>query len=117
MAALGRHILTDFYGCDPAILDDEKAVERILLQAAGVCGATVVGVSLHRFAPQGVSGVVLIAESHIAIHTWPENRFAAIDIFTCGPIDHLLAYKFLLEAFGAQSGSIVEINRGIDGLV
>jgi spermidine synthase len=117
MAALGRHILADFYGCNPEILDSEEEVKNLLIGAAQASGATIVGASFHRFAPQGVSGMVLIAESHLAIHTWPENGFAAVDIFTCGPIEPLVAYRFLLEAFQAQSGSLVEVNRGIEGLV
>ncbi len=117
MTALGRHLLADFYGCEPTTLDSVEEVEMALLEAARKSGATVVGSSFHRFAPQGVSGVVLIAESHIAIHTWPEHGFAAVDIFTCGPsVNPVVAYQYLYEVFGAKNGSLVEINRGIAGL-
>ncbi len=82
--ALGRHILCEAYGCDPEVLNDRKVVEQIMVDAALLTGAEVREVAFHKFSPQGVSGVVVISESHLAIHTWPELGYAAIDVFTCG---------------------------------
>lgn len=83
MTALGCHLLAEFSGCDPARLSDLEHVTQAMLAAAEASGATVVAQSFHHFSPLGVSGVVIIAESHLAIHTWPEHRFAAVDFFTC----------------------------------
>jgi len=82
--ALGRHLLLELRECNVAVLDDLKYLENALVSAAKDSGATVLDKSFHHFAPQGVSGVVLIAESHLSLHTWPEHAYAAVDIFTCG---------------------------------
>ncbi|MDA8020998.1 MAG: adenosylmethionine decarboxylase [Thermoanaerobaculia bacterium] len=96
--AFGSHVLLDVWGVEQAILDDPDALRRHMSEAARRGGATVVEERFHRFAPQGVSGVVVLAESHVAVHTWPEHGFAALDVFTCGHpdmtrriADHLLA--------------------------
>ena len=80
----GRHFLVDFIGCDPDTISVLEITREIFLRAAQESKATIVGQSFHQFEPIGVSGVLLIAESHFSIHTWPENRFAGVDIFTCG---------------------------------
>ena len=82
--ALGTHLLLEMNECDPMLLDDMAMVKEVLLAAAEEAGATVVGEVFHKFSPVGVTGIVCIAESHISIHTWPEHRYAAVDIFTCG---------------------------------
>jgi len=82
--ALGRHLLLDLNDCDKEVLNDLSFLRNTLVAAAIDCGATVLGESFHPFQPQGVSGVVVIAESHLSIHTWPEYGYAAVDIFTCG---------------------------------
>jgi S-adenosylmethionine decarboxylase len=84
MPILGTHTLAEFYECDPVALDNLDMIRQVLLEAAQRAGATIVGNVFHRFLPQGVTGVVLLAESHVAIHTWPECRYAAVDLFTCG---------------------------------
>ncbi|MCS7030506.1 MAG: adenosylmethionine decarboxylase, partial [Gloeomargarita sp. SKYG116] len=84
MHALGRQILVEFYQCDPEVLNDEARICHILLEAVRRSKATIVTDSFHSFSPYGVSGVVVIAESHVAIHTWPEFGYAAVDIFTWG---------------------------------
>ncbi|MCD6443029.1 MAG: adenosylmethionine decarboxylase, partial [Thermotogae bacterium] len=84
MKSLGRHLLAEFYDCDPNILRDLETIREYLKEAAEVANATIVNWTFHQFSPQGVSGVVVIAESHLAIHTWPEYRYAAVDLFTCG---------------------------------
>ena len=113
MEALGRHVLVDFYGCSPALLDDAGHLEQALNQAARAAGATVLNSTFHRFSPCGVTGVLAIQESHLAIHTWPEHAFAAVDLFTCGQtLDPWQACALLKEALGAAQGKAVELHRG-----
>ncbi|MEJ2542908.1 MAG: adenosylmethionine decarboxylase [Calditrichaceae bacterium] len=91
--ALGRHLLLELYECDSNLLNNTNAIETILTESARIAEATIVETSFHHFSPYGVSGVVVIAESHITIHTWPEHDYAAIDIFTCDDemvIDHIV---------------------------
>lgn len=114
MRALGRHLLVDLYGCNPELLKKIDAVREILVQAAKACKATVVDVAFHEFSPFGVSGVVVIAESHLSIHTWPEYQYAAVDIFTCGEtIDPERAVEHIAARFGCPHPSIVEVKRGM----
>jgi S-adenosylmethionine decarboxylase proenzyme len=111
--ALGRHLLVEFYNCDAATLDDVAGVEASMNRAAVDCGATIVQSTFHRFQPYGVSGVVVISESHLAIHTWPEFGYASVDLFTCGDtVDPLVAYEVLKKAFNAQCVEINMIQRG-----
>ena len=81
---LGQHVLAEFFECDPNILNSNDKVEKYMIDAALECGATIVQKCFHMFNPYGVSGVVIISESHLAIHTWPELGYAAVDLFTCG---------------------------------
>ena len=112
--ALGRHILCEAYGCDAQVINDLDAVQRIMVDAAIVSGAEVREVAFHRFSPQGVSGVVVISESHLAIHTWPELGYAAIDVFTCGEdVNPWDACNYMVEHFKAQTTTAQEVRRGI----
>lgn len=112
--ALGRHILCEAFGCDYDLINDRATVERIMVQAALEAGAEVREVAFHQFSPQGVSGVVVISESHLAIHTWPEIGFAAIDVFTCGDrVDPWEACNFLIKSFKAQNATTTEVKRGV----
>ena len=114
MNALGKHLLLELKDCDKGVLNDVSLLRGALLAAASECGATVLGESFHRFSPQGVSGVVIIAESHLFIHTWPECGYAAVDIFTCGDsVQPEKAAQKLIKELGAKSHSILEIQRGI----
>lgn len=111
---LGRHILCEAFGCDPELINDRQTVEDIMVQAALEAGAEVREVAFHQFSPQGVSGVVVISESHLAIHTWPEIGFAAIDVFTCGDsVDPWEACDFLVSRFKAQNATTTEVKRGV----
>lgn len=113
MSALGRHILAEFYGCPPETLNDIHAIERTMVDAALEAGAEVREVAFHKFSPQGVSGVVVISESHLAIHTWPELGYAAVDVFTCGQtVDPWVSCNYLKEHFTAERMSSQEILRG-----
>ncbi len=114
MKALGRQILVEFYGCEARVLDDVETIARHMRQAALVAGATIVKDVFHHFNPQGVSGTVVIAESHLAIHTWPEYGYAAVDLFTCGEtVDPWRAFAYLKEALGATNVSSTELRRGL----
>ena len=109
-AVTGKQHIIELYQCDEHILDDIKAVEAIMLQAAEASGATVVAHKFHQFAPQGVSGAVIVAESHLAIHTWPEYNYCSVDIFTCGDhTDNLAALQVLKRALNSQSHTFVEV--------
>ena len=113
-AYLGRHILAEFFDCDPNVLNNPALVEKYMLDAALECGATIVNKCFHLFAPHGVSGVVIISESHLAIHTWPEFGYAAVDLFTCGTkCDPKVAYEFLRKVFNSKKASFTELKRGI----
>jgi S-adenosylmethionine decarboxylase len=112
--ALGRHLLLELRDCNKAVLDDLKYLENALVYAAIEAGATVIGKSFHQFAPQGVSGVVLIAESHLSLHTWPEHAYAAVDIFTCGTTVKIeVAADALIRQLGSRDPSALEVRRGM----
>ena len=84
MKTLGVHLLLDLENCDQKILDDLNIIKQTLIIAAQRSGAHIMGETFHKFTPVGVTGIVSIAESHISIHTWPEFKYAAVDIFSCG---------------------------------
>jgi S-adenosylmethionine decarboxylase proenzyme len=112
--ALGRHLLVELQDCDREVLNDLDFLRQAMLTAATECGATVMGESFHHFSPQGVSGVVIIAESHLSIHTWPEYGYAAVDVFTCGTaVEPRKAAEVLIEKLGAKSHSLMELPRGL----
>ena len=114
MNALGKHLLLELKDCDREVLNDLEFIKGMLSAAASEAGATVLGESFHQFSPQGVSGAVIIAESHLFIHTWPECGYAAVDIFTCGnSVKPEKAAQKLIKELGAKSHSILEIKRGI----
>ncbi|MDP4595421.1 MAG: polyamine aminopropyltransferase [Crocinitomicaceae bacterium] len=110
--ALGNHILVEFMNCDPHVMNDVAAIERDMVGAARKAEATVINSTFHHFSPYGVSGVVVIQESHLAIHTWPEYGYAAVDVFTCGEMNAWIAFDHLKECFGAKSYSAIEMKRG-----
>ncbi len=111
---LGRHVLAEFFECDPNTLNNIDRVEKYMVDAALECGATIVQKCFHMFNPYGVSGVVIISESHLAIHTWPELGYAAVDLFTCGSkCDPKVAYEFLKQKFSSKRASFTELKRGI----
>ena len=114
MNSLGTHLLLELKKCRKNILDDLEFVETAMLDAASEAKATIVEHKFHEFNPFGISGMVLIAESHLSIHTWPEYDYAAVDIFTCGDIiKPQEAAEFLVERFGSLEPQIMEIKRGL----
>ena len=114
MKELGRHILAEIYGCDPEILNNKEFIEKIMVESALKAGAEVREIAFHKFSPQGVSGVVIISESHLTIHTWPELGYAAVDVFTCGEsVNPWNACDYMTEFLKAKSMTATEIKRGI----
>ena len=114
IAVLGRHVLAEVYGCRFEVLNDVHMVEDIMVNAALEAGAEVREFVFHKFSPQGVSGVVVISESHLAIHTWPELGYAAVDVFTCGEtVNPWDACNYLSEHFGAEYVNASEVQRGV----
>jgi S-adenosylmethionine decarboxylase len=112
--ALGTHLLVELRDCNPEIIRDLKKVRNIMVSAAKEARATIVDISFHEFNPFGISGMVIIAESHLSIHTWPEHAYAAVDIFTCGNIiKPEVAAQLLIRKFESRSPSIVELKRGV----
>ncbi len=111
---VGRHCILELYECDQAKLNDEAFVRTTITSSAKIAGATLINLMTHSFKPQGVTGLALLAESHISIHTWPEIAYAAIDVFTCG--NHTMpenACEFFSKEFAAKKSSLKNIAREI----
>lgn len=114
MRALGIQLAIELFDCDQKILNDYRLLEQSLVEAATKAGATVVDSVFHQFNPHGISGAVIIAESHIAIHTWPEYCYAALDIFTCGTdIDPNGIAEEVKYVLGADRMHVSRILRGV----
>ena len=110
---LGRHILVEYYNCNKEILKDHKIIEEHMKEAAIVSNATIVTSCFHKFNPWGVSGAVIIQESHLTIHTWPEYGFASADFFTCGEIDPWKSFEYLETILKSEFSESIEIPRGL----
>jgi len=109
----GTHLLADLHGADAALLADAAAIDALLRRAALAAGAHILAGHFHSFgAGGGVTGVLLLAESHISIHTWPEDGFAAVDIFMCGAARPRLALAVIEAALGAGHADIKTVARG-----
>jgi S-adenosylmethionine decarboxylase len=118
--AVGKHCILELYDCNPSKLDDEAFLRDTITTAAKRAGATLLNLITHRFQPQGVTGLALLAESHISIHTWPESGYAAVDVFTCG--DHTMPEKAchtLAEDLGSRHHKLTSFRRetpaGVEG--
>ncbi len=116
--SLGSHLLVELYGCDGRLLETEEYVGDTMRMAAEQSKATVVEQSFHEFKPYGVSGAVIIQESHYTIHTWPEHKYAAVDLFYCGGtvLVHR-AVEVLQERFQPQRIKFLVVRRGLQGEV
>lgn len=113
MEHLGRHVIIELWGCSDAI-NDASRVEAAMRKAVNAANATLLDLFVHEFSPQGVTGVAVLAESHLSIHTWPEHRYAAADVFTCGSTTRPDAAAELLRiAFEAETMEIFELQRGV----
>src|SRR3989338_5545315 len=114
MQALGRHLLLELFDCDPEAINNLEFVKAAMIEAAKRAQATIVDTVFHEFNPFGISGVVVIAESHLAIHTWPEYHYAAVDIFSCGEVlQPEVAAEYLIEQFAAERTSVMDVQRGM----
>lgn len=112
MTVLGRHLVVDAFGCPADTLNDADLVERLLADAVKAVGAQVLHTYFHRFQPQGVTGTIVISTSHLTIHTWPEQQYAAFDLFTCGGADPWEAMERVLHSLGAERFSVCDMARG-----
>ena len=111
---VGRHLLVELYECDSKVLNSVDDIRRALIDAAIASNSIVINHSFHKFKPYGVSGYVLVAESHISIHTWPEYGYAAVDVFTCGShTDPWKGLDVLRKALKAKKLSVIEVTRGV----
>lgn len=114
MDTMGRHIITELWECNPHKLNDIDYIERLFVDAALRSGAEVREVAFHKFAPHGVSGVVIISESHLTIHSFPEHGYASVDVFTCGDrIDPATASQYIAEGLDAKVREDVKLERGM----
>ena len=114
METRGTHIVCELSGCREDLLTDVDGVQKIMENAARESNAQILKVVFHRFQPQGVSGVVVLAESHLSIHTWPEAGYAAVDFYTCGDhTDPWIACEYAAKKLGATSMLTTEVKRGI----
>lgn len=107
---LGKHLIADFYNCKD--IPSLRQTKTIFRRAAESIGATVLKVGFHRFHPQGTTAIALISESHISLHSWPEFRYLAVDIFTCGKKDPVFALDVLKKEFQPKKVKFKEIIRG-----
>ncbi len=113
MKHLGKHLILELWDCDSKALDDLEGIEQLLLDSVKACNATLICVKTHKFSPQGVTGVAVLAESHISIHTWPELGYAAMDIFTCGQhVNPSDAIPIIKEFLKPRHFDIIDIKRG-----
>ena len=111
--AMGRHLLADLYECRHELLDDPVALEALAVEAVTRSHGTVVSRHHHHFEPSGVSVVIMVAESHLALHTWPEHRYVGVDYFTCGPsVEPRLAIELMRDALQPRRHRIREVQRG-----
>ncbi|GBE16914.1 S-adenosylmethionine decarboxylase proenzyme precursor [bacterium BMS3Abin15] len=114
MRALGRQLLVDLKDCKAKNLDNMEEIQNIMTTAAKLAGATIKEAIFHKFSPHGVSGMVIIAESHLSVHTWPEYDYAAVDIFTCGEdLKPEKAIGYLIDKFQSNDPAITEFKRGV----
>ncbi len=113
MKGLGYQTLVEFYGCDTSIINDTEQIKQLLLMSAELAGLTVVDAVVHHFSPIGVSGVVVVKESHISVHTWPEYGYVALDFFTCNSVYSLTtAIDYLINELKAESTESKTLVRG-----
>lgn len=114
MRSIGRHLLIELWACDHEALADEALIKRTLAEGTAACGGVLLRLTSYKFTPGGVTAAAVISKSHIAIHTWPEFGYAAVDIFTCGDDSNPYAVVPIFErALGAGTVETVEVPRGV----
>ena len=113
MEHLGRHVIIELWGCSD-VINDASLVESAMRNAVQAANATLLDIFVHEFSPQGVTGVAVLAESHLSVHTWPEFGYVAADVFTCGSTTKPdAAAEVLRKAFEAENADVRELERGI----
>jgi len=111
---LGTHLILDYYGCSFEDLNDVDKLTGILEESVTKSGATLIKTVLHKFEPQGISGVLILAESHIAVHTWPEHGYAAFEIFMCGDVaEPGEAHRYIADMLQPRSVDVKIVVRGV----
>ena len=114
VSPIGTHLIIDLYDCKCDFLDNPNKIQQILTETAQISNTTTLNIYVHKFKPYGVSGYVLISESHISIHTWPECNYASLDIYTCGnnslPTN---GFDYLVEKLDSRKPTIIKIERGL----
>ena len=111
---LGRHVVAELLECDPLLLEDVSFLQEEAALACELAGATILSAQSHKFQPQGATAMVLLAESHLSIHTWPEHAYAAVDVYTCGPaLRPEEAVTYLANRLGAKRHTMLVLNRGV----
>ncbi len=114
METIGRHVISELWGCNVEKLNDINLIDQTFVDAALKAGAEIREVAFHKFAPQGVSGVVIISESHLTIHSFPEHGYASIDVYTCGDrIDPNVAADYIADELEATTRENIEVPRGM----
>lgn len=113
MEHLGRHVIIELWGCSEAI-NDAEIVKAAMLDAVRAANANLLNIYVHTFSPQGVTGVAVLSESHLSIHTWPEHGYVAADVFTCGETTNpQAAAEVLADRFSAEHSLVHELERGV----
>lgn len=110
---LGTHYLAEFFECDRARINDISFVEAVMIEATERSGARMIKPLFHQFSPHGISGVIVIAESHFAFHSWPEHGYAAVDLFSCADFDYRAALIHIRKKIGAKKHSVTQVKRGV----
>ena len=108
---MGKHFILNLYECPFELLDDKEFIRMLLYRATKECKATLLNLAVHKFNPQGVTGIAMLAESHISIHTWPETGQAAVDIYTCGDCDPQLGCDFIISELKSGRNTLQVIER------
>ena len=115
MGKMGVHAILEFYGCDFEVIDSIGLLQDAMREVAARCDMTVLGEVMHKFEPLGTSGVLLVAESHVSFHTWPEFGYAAFDVFTCNlKTDLMEVHNLIATSIGAKRSSVTVLERGTD---
>lgn len=111
----GTHVVVEYSDCDSGVLDDEAAIESLLVGAAESTGAAIVDCVMHRFRPRGVTGCIILSDAHLTIHTWPEVGYASVDFYTSGHTDPRCIHAVLAEALRSEESEILVVDRGLAG--
>jgi len=108
---MGKHYLLNLYGCPFDLLNDQQYIVAMLTRAAELCQATILNTASYKFDPQGVTAILMLAESHISVHSWPEEGKAAVDVYTCSSVDPIVGCLYIVEKIGATNHELQFIQR------